>query len=73
MASERWRQIEELYQSALKLGAAERSALLAGADPELRREVEALLAEQGDRRATKPSLSPKLQVSFRRQDPALSW
>jgi Tol biopolymer transport system component/tRNA A-37 threonylcarbamoyl transferase component Bud32 len=47
MASDRWRQIEELYQSALKLGAAERSALLAGADPELRREVEALLAEQG--------------------------
>ena len=48
MASDRWRQIEELYQSALKLGAAERSALLAGADPDLRREVEALLAEQSD-------------------------
>src|SRR5579863_2578820 len=48
MASDRWRQIEELYQSALKLGAADRSALLAGADPDLRREVEALLAEPGD-------------------------
>ncbi len=35
MASDRWRQVGELYQSALKLGAAERSALLAGADPEL--------------------------------------
>ena len=32
MASDRWRQIEELYQSALKLGAAERSARLAGAE-----------------------------------------
>ena len=52
MASDRWRQIEELHQSALKLGAAERSALLAKADPDLRREVEALLAEQGDSTAT---------------------
>ena len=52
MASDRWRQIEELYQSALKLGAEERSALLAGADPDLRREVEALLAEQGDSTVT---------------------
>ena len=46
MASDRWRQIEELYQSALKLGAADRSALLAQADSGLRREVEALLAGQ---------------------------
>src|SRR6202521_288898 len=52
MASDRWRQIEELYQSALKLAAAERSALLAGADPDLRREVEALLAGQGDSTVT---------------------
>src|SRR5579864_3901878 len=52
MASDRWRQIEELYQSALKLGAAERIALLAGADPDLRREVEALLAEPGDSSVT---------------------
>src|SRR6202521_3453731 len=52
MASDRWRQIEELYQSALKLGAADRSALLAGADPDLRREVEALLAEQADSTVT---------------------
>src|SRR5260370_21908804 len=52
MASERWRQIEELYQSALKLGAADRSALLAQADSGLRREVEALLAEQGDSTVT---------------------
>ena len=52
MTSDRWRQIEELYQAAVKLGAAERSALLAEADPELRREVEALLAEQGDSTVT---------------------
>src|SRR5579863_393873 len=52
MASDRWRQIEELYQSALKLGAAERSALLASADPELRREVEALLVGQADSTVT---------------------
>src|ERR1700674_4428101 len=52
MASDRWRQIEELYQSSLKLAAAERSALLAGADPDLRREVEALLAGQGDSTVT---------------------
>ena len=48
----RWRQIEELYQSAVKLGATERGALLASADPGLRREVEVLLAEQGDSTVT---------------------
>jgi hypothetical protein len=52
MASDRWRQSEERYQSALKLGAAERSALLAGADPDRRREVEALLAGQADSTVT---------------------
>jgi serine/threonine protein kinase len=60
MASDRWRQIEELYQSALKVGAADRSALLAGADPELRREVEALLAEQGDSTVTQIAVGFKL-------------
>jgi eukaryotic-like serine/threonine-protein kinase len=48
----RWRQIEELYESAVKLGATERGALLASADPGLRREVEVLLAEQGDSTVT---------------------
>jgi serine/threonine protein kinase/Tol biopolymer transport system component len=60
MASDRWRQIEELYQAALKLGAAERSALLAGADPDLRREVEALLAEQGDSTVTQVAVGFQL-------------
>jgi eukaryotic-like serine/threonine-protein kinase len=60
MASDRWRQIEELYQSAQKLAAAERSALLAGADPDLRREVEALLAEQGDSTVTQVAVGFQL-------------
>src|ERR1700674_340311 len=60
MASDRWRQIEELYQSSLKLAAAERSALLAGADPDLRREVEALLAEQGDSTVTQVAVGFEL-------------
>lgn len=40
MTPERWRQIEELYHSAREHGA----GVLAGTDPELRREVERLLA-----------------------------
>jgi hypothetical protein len=35
----RWRQVEELYDAALDLAAAERAALLDRADSELRREV----------------------------------
>jgi serine/threonine protein kinase/Tol biopolymer transport system component len=61
MASDRWRQIEELYQSALKLGAVARSTLLAGADPDLRREVEALLA-QGEGSATVTQLGAGMQL-----------
>jgi serine/threonine protein kinase len=41
----RGRQIEELYRAALKCEAADRAALLAGADPDLRREVQSLLAQ----------------------------
>ena len=41
MTPERWRQIEELYHSARERGA----AALAGTDPELRRQVERLLAQ----------------------------
>ena len=39
MDPDRWRQIEELYQSAVESDLAERARLLANADPELRREV----------------------------------
>jgi serine/threonine protein kinase/Tol biopolymer transport system component len=45
MTPERLRQIEELYHSAQERAPADRSTLLAQAEPELRREVEALLAQ----------------------------
>lgn len=44
MTSERWQQIEELYHAARARG----GEALAGADPELRREVERLLAQDSD-------------------------
>src|SRR5271165_3957631 len=44
MTPDRWRQIEELYHSARERGV----AVLEGADPELRREVERLLAQDSD-------------------------
>ena len=44
MTRERFQQIEELYHAAREGSAAERVALLSQADPELRREVESLLA-----------------------------
>jgi hypothetical protein len=43
--SQRWHQIEELYHAARECDPAERDALLARADPDLRREVESLLAQ----------------------------
>ncbi len=45
MTPERFQQIEELYHSAREKPAGERAALLAQADPELRREVERLFAQ----------------------------
>ncbi len=46
MSSERFRQIEALYHAAREATADERPALLARADPDLRREVELLLSER---------------------------
>jgi Flp pilus assembly protein TadD len=46
MNADRFRQIEELYQAARGETAEERAALLARMDPELRREVESLLARR---------------------------
>ena len=43
MTQERFRQIEELYHAARDATAGERAAMLAQADPEVRREVESLL------------------------------
>ncbi len=46
MDPERWRFIEKLYHAALERDADARAALLAAADPEIRREVETLLAQK---------------------------
>src|SRR5262245_51392994 len=45
MTPERFQQIEELYHAALESTAEERASLLARMDPELRREIESLLAQ----------------------------
>jgi non-specific serine/threonine protein kinase len=47
MDSERWRQIEDLYNAVLAREPGQRSGLLDRADPEVRREVELLLAQEG--------------------------
>src|SRR5579863_627415 len=46
MSPSRWQQIEELYHAALECEPSEHAALLARADPEMRREVESLLAQE---------------------------
>jgi eukaryotic-like serine/threonine-protein kinase len=46
MTPERFQEIEQLYHAAREKTAEERAALLAHADPELRREVESLLAQR---------------------------
>ncbi len=47
MDADRWHKIEDLYNAALACGGEERSRLLDRADPELRREVELLLTQDG--------------------------
>src|ERR1044071_7330394 len=46
MTPERFQQIEKLYQAVRERTAEERAALLAQTDPELRRELESLLAQR---------------------------
>src|SRR6266568_3785018 len=46
MTPERFQQIEELYHAARERTGEERAALLARTDPELRREIESLLAQR---------------------------
>ena len=46
MTPERFQQIEELYHAVREKSAEERAALLAQTDPELRREIESLLAQR---------------------------
>ena len=48
MTPDRLQQIEDLYHSVREASAERRVALLTGADPNLRREVESLLARQND-------------------------
>jgi len=57
MTPERLRQIEELYHAARERGPEEREVLLAQAAPELRREVESLLAQDasGDKVLDRPT------------------
>jgi serine/threonine protein kinase/tetratricopeptide (TPR) repeat protein len=45
MTPERWREVEQLYHAALEHSSGERATLLAGADPDMRGEVESLLAQ----------------------------
>src|SRR5438874_1752820 len=47
MTPERRRQIDELYHAAVEREPEARAALLAQADPDLRREIELLLARRG--------------------------
>ena len=53
MTPERWRRIEELYHSARERG----SEALEGVEPELRREVEALLAQDPQNILDRPAVS----------------
>jgi serine/threonine protein kinase len=46
MTPERWRQVEELYHAAAECDPEARAALLAHADPDLRREIESLFAQK---------------------------
>jgi eukaryotic-like serine/threonine-protein kinase len=64
MTPERFQQIEQLYHAARQKTAAERAALLAEADPELRREVESLLAQPGAEFLDRPAIvgAPQLLV-----------
>ena len=48
MTPDQFRQIDELYQAARERSAEDREALLASADPDVRREVESLLAQPAD-------------------------
>ena len=56
MTPERFQEIEELYHAARERDAEERAALLAEADPEVRREVESLLAQPGAEFLDRPAI-----------------
>ncbi len=63
MTAERLQQIEELYHAAREGSAEERAALLARADPELRREIESLLSQStGGRFLDRPAIQAALHL-----------
>src|SRR5947208_1543259 len=62
MTPERWQQIVELYAAAQQCTGSERAALLALAEPEVRREVESLLAHAGDPGSTPTTIGPGCQL-----------
>ena len=63
MNPERFQQIEELYHAARARTGNEREALLAQADPELRREIESLLAQrEGVEFLERPAIQNALQL-----------
>jgi len=65
MTPERWQQIEALFQAASELPPAQREILLAAADPQLRPEVESLLAQRSLAHLTETiaaSVSPGTQL-----------
>ena len=67
MTPERFQHIEELYHAARERTAEERAALLAQVEPELRREVESLLAERiGGGRKTVPPPELAREARLRR-------
>jgi tetratricopeptide (TPR) repeat protein len=64
MTPERFRLVEALYHVARERTADERAALLADADPEIRQEVESLLAQRGGEFLDRPAIqnAPQLLV-----------
>jgi len=56
MTPERFQQVEALYHAAREKTADERAVLLADADPEIRREVESLLAQRGGEFLDRPAI-----------------
>ena len=62
MTPERFRQIEELYQAAREKTGAAREALLAQANPEMRREIEELLAQTGSGFLARPPVLPPTEL-----------
>jgi len=61
MTPERFRQIEELYHAARERPAAEREALLDQANPEVRRQIEELLAQTDSGFMARPAVQARTE------------